>query len=506
MPRHPDVIITVNTRLSQEFLAETMRGAIPGDKEDPIEDDDGHGDVNANQGLLEIEDEIPMEDMIEAEKEMSSSRAPETTEVSLEVDRMTENQLGSTIDNPVSVSSDSDSLDTYDIPSSPPEEVVPVGKNTAQRKADHKGILDGNQEMECMQPWDSAAEELGYYDHDSENDARWRAVAANVKEVPVSAEFDSPHPSNRRTSRSPVVERIDEVQTVDIASHSESEDGSGSEDGHILTESTNNSSSEVSSSSEISNDMSSGASDNSSQSARAIPDFLDANEQTQSTSPAKSSQKEVEAHKGNVNPFLNAWPNMSKRPQNWHSGMTDSESEESKSSIDSDSEYERVKKTLKPALKQNSALAVRRDKGGTVNDVEWVTDPKSDDAGRKKQNEKTTARTKEEATSEQCKYEIANQFANKRRGGDTVTGTNEKRPTKRKSSKEKGIHNKEKQPTTDQHVHDAVSDNNGRRTFTNHGDKTKEKSSHHVERGKSRARRVRRQRSKNKLAKSQRTT
>jgi hypothetical protein len=539
-------------------LAESIREAINGDQNDTIEDDDGHSDVNVNQDLMEMEDEIPMEDMVEAEKEISSSRVLDTTEDCVEVDGMTEEQQpGSTIDNAISVSSDSDSFDIYNVPSSPPgengmsahEEDVSLKKYSVQRKIDHKCFLTGNQEMECMQPWDPAAEELGSYDRDSEDEAReefWcRAVAANVNGVPVPAEFDRPRPSNRHTSRSPVVERKEEVQTTGITPHSELEDESDSEDGNISSELKNDSSSEVSSSSEISNDASIGASDVSLQSARAVLDSLDTNGQTQPTPPTRSSHKELEAHKGPVNPFLNAWPNMSKRPLNWHSGMTDSESEDSSSSSDSDSECEPVKNTSNPVSRRNSTLIVRhfesnRNTGGTINGSEWVTDRKSDDASRKKQNEEMTARTTEEATREQCTHGRADhvyeaQSTDRQRDGDTVARTNEKQPTKKKSRKDRRTQNEGKLPTTDQHVHGAVSGNNGRRAFSNYVDKTvttltaaKEKSSQHVDQGiqtttrvgsividgfhkstgsgKSRARRARRQRSKSRLAAKRRAS
>jgi hypothetical protein len=223
--------------------------------------------------------------------------------------------------------------------------------------------------------------------------------------------------------------------------------------------------------------------------------------------------------------------------------MTDSESEDSSSSSDSDSECELVKKTSKPMSRRNSTLIGRhfesnRNKAGTINGGERVTDGKSDDASRKKQNEEMTARTTEEATSEQCTHGRADhvyeaQSADRQGDGDTVARTNEKQPTKRKSRKE--TQNEGKQPTTDQHVHDAVSGNNGRRAFSNYVDKTvttltaaKEKSSQHVERGiqttpcmgsitldgfhkstessKSRARRARRQRSKSRLAAKRRAS
>ena len=556
-PRHPDVIITVNTRLSQEFLAESIRQAVNGDDEDPIEDDDddddddGQSDVNVNQDLMEMEDEIPMEDMIEAEKEMSSSRALDTAEDCVDVDGMTEEQqAGNTIDNPVSVSSDSGPLDIYDLPSSPPrenwmsayEEVVPVEKNSAQRKVDRKCILTGSQEMDWMQPWDPVAEEFGHYNRDSTDEVReeaWcRAVAVNMNEVPVPAESDQPHPSDHHTSQSPVVERTEEVQMASIASHSESEDESDSDGSDTSSELTNDSSSEVSSSSEASNDAFIGASDLPLQSTRIIPDSLDTNGQTQSTPPAVSSSKESREHKSPTNPFLNAWPNMSKRPPNWHSGMTDSESEGSSSSSDSDNEYEWVKKTSKPTLTRNSTITVQhfesnRDKGGIINGSEWVIDGKSDDAGRKKQNEEMITSTNKKATSKQCMHERPDhiheaQSADRQRDGDTVVHMNEEQPTKRKSSKTKRTQNKGIQPVADQHIHNTTS-GNGSRAFSNHHDKTvttptatEEKSSRFVDRGvqatscvssmtlsgfrkstesgKSRARRARRQRSKSRLA------
>jgi hypothetical protein len=139
---------------------------------------------------------------------------------------------------------------------------------------------------------------------------------------------------------------------VGITSHTGSEDTSDLEDIDTSSEMSNDSSDKTSSSSEVSNDTFSGASDGSSGSARAVPESLHTNGQTQSAPPARSSQMEVEAHKGPVNPFLNAWPNMSKRPPNWHSGMTDSESEGSSSSSDSDSdsEHEEVKKAPKTSV------------------------------------------------------------------------------------------------------------------------------------------------------------
>jgi len=218
--------------------------------------------------------------------------------------------------------------------------------------------------------------------------------------------------------------------------------------------------------------------------------------------------------------------------------MTDSESEDSSSSSDSDSEYELVKKTPEPVLRQDSTLVVRhfesnRDSEGTINGSDWVTNRKIDDASRKKQNEEMTARTTEEATSKQCKQERANhiheaQSASKQRGGDTVARTDEKQPTKN-YRKERHTQNNGKQPATDQHVHDAASGNNGRKTFSNHLDKTvttpTQRSSHHVERGiqttprkdsiirggfykstesgKSRARRARRRKVKSRLATKQ---
>lgn len=520
-PKHPDVVITVNARLSQKFLAKSIRGATIRDEEDPIEDGDGHIDANANEDLMETEDEIPMEDMIAAEKEMSSSRAHEAAKDPSEVDRITVGQLGSTIDNALSVSSDSDSSDTHDIPSSPPEEnwisadeeVVPADMNSKQQKVNRQGILIGNQEMEYVQPWDSAVEELGYSDHHS----------------------DDIRPSNHPTSRSPIVKRMEEIKADDIASLSKLEDGSDSDDSNASSELTSDASSEVSSSSIVSNDTPSAASGDSSQSARAIPESLDTYKQTQSTTPARNSQKEAEPHKSPINPFLNAWPNMSKRPPNWHSGMTDSEGS---SSSDSDSEDEPAKETSKPLSKQDLKLAARnfkpnRDKGGMITGGVWVADNKSHNEVGGKQSEVTTRTKEKEATSKQRKDEIANhinetQSTNKQRDKGVIGGTNEKQPTK-KNSEEKAAQNKGKQPATDQHVHNVVPGNYVTPTFKGQHDKAvatpiaaKEKSNRHVERGiqttprvdsivrsgfykstessKSQARRARRQRSRNRLA------